>query len=404
MAFAALDDAIPLYPVYALLFAAHGLSAGQISGLFVVWSSTAIALEVPSGAWADRVSRRRLLALGQVVRGLGFGLWTFLPSYPAFAAGFVLWGVGGSLTSGTEQAVVYDGLAAVGRAADYPRLMGLAGTARLLGDSAAVVLATPLLVVGGFRLAGAVSVAVCLVAAAVALSFPEPARAGRVDGSGGGPGEVVAGDGAAADSDEGGYLATLRAGLREAAGRRVVRAAVLLAALLPGLWAADEYLPLLADADGVPLPSVPLVLLPMVLAQAAATALAGRCARMRPVGVAALVAAGAACLAAGALVRHPAGFVAITAAMAALSLASVLVDARLQDAITGPARATVTSVAGFGAEVTSVLLYAAYAAGASAGLDVATLVAVFAAPIGLVALATPRWLPAPRPPTTAPGP
>jgi len=54
--------------------------------------------------------------------------------------------------------------------------------------------------------------------------------------------------------------------------------------------------------------------------------------------------------------------------------------------------------------VTSVLLYAGYAAGASAGLDVATLVAVFAAPIGLVALATPRWLPAPRPPTTAPGP
>jgi hypothetical protein len=81
--------------------------------------------------------------------------------------------------------------------------------------------------------------------------------------------------------------------------------------------------------------------------------------------------------------------------MAALSLAGVLVDARLQQAIAGPARATVTSVAGFGAEVTAVLLYAGYAAGAGAGLDVAALVAAFAAPIGLLALVTPRWLPAP---------
>jgi MFS family permease len=374
--FAALDDAIPLYPVYPLLFADHGLSAGRISGLFVLWSVTAFALEVPSGALADMVSRRMLLAAGALLRAVGFALWVIAPGYLSFAAGFVLWGAGGALTSGTGQALVYDGLAALGRAHRYPRLMGRAGTARWLGNAVACAAAAPLIAAGGYLLAGWVSAGVCLAAAAVALSFPPAPRA--------------------ESTGAGGYLATLRAGLREAATHRVVRAAILLAAVLPGLWAIDEYLPLLAGADGVPAESVPLLLVPMVLGQAAGSALAGRCGRLRPAAVAGALAAGALLLAAGALVRQPAGFIAITVAMGTLALSEVLVDARLQDSIAGPARATVTSVAGFGAEVVAVLLFGCYGLAASAGLGVATLVACFAVPLGLVAAVTPRWLPAAR--------
>jgi hypothetical protein len=43
-----------MYAVYALLFADHGMSVGQISSLFVVWSSTSFLLEVPSGAGPSR--------------------------------------------------------------------------------------------------------------------------------------------------------------------------------------------------------------------------------------------------------------------------------------------------------------------------------------------------------------
>ena len=59
--YAFLDDLVLLYPVYALLFADTGLPLWQISSLFALWSLTAVVLEVPSGAWADTVSRRRLL-------------------------------------------------------------------------------------------------------------------------------------------------------------------------------------------------------------------------------------------------------------------------------------------------------------------------------------------------------
>ena len=45
LAYHASRDAVPLYAVYALLFAEHGLSAGQISSLFVIWSVTAFVAE-----------------------------------------------------------------------------------------------------------------------------------------------------------------------------------------------------------------------------------------------------------------------------------------------------------------------------------------------------------------------
>ena len=100
VAAALFTDLIPLYPVYAVMFAdptvpGAGLNPAQISALFIIWSVTSFVAEVPSGIVADRLSRRRLLMISPVITGGGFALWTFTPSFVAFAVGFVLWGVGG---------------------------------------------------------------------------------------------------------------------------------------------------------------------------------------------------------------------------------------------------------------------------------------------------------------------
>src|SRR4051812_47669375 len=98
-AYSFLDDLILLYPVYVLLFADTGLTVAEISSLFVVWSVTGFVLEIPSGVWADAVSRRLLLVGAPVLGAVGFGLWTTVHSYWAFLAGFVLWGTQGALQS-----------------------------------------------------------------------------------------------------------------------------------------------------------------------------------------------------------------------------------------------------------------------------------------------------------------
>uniref|UniRef100_UPI001FE3504B MFS transporter n=1 Tax=Micromonospora maritima TaxID=986711 RepID=UPI001FE3504B len=171
--YAFLTDLVLLYPLYVLLFADTGLSVGQISTLFVLWAVAGIVLEVPSGALADALSRRLLLCLAPLLTAAGFALWVLLPSYPAFAVGFLLWGAGGALRSGALEALVYTELDRLGAADRYARLIGRTRTTEVLGAVGSGVLAGPVFAVGGYLAVGAASVATCLLAAAVATRFPE---------------------------------------------------------------------------------------------------------------------------------------------------------------------------------------------------------------------------------------
>jgi hypothetical protein len=78
-----------------------------------------------------------------------------------------------------------------------------------------------------------------------------------------------------------------------------------------------------------------------------------------------------------------------------MQLVIVVAEARLQDSIAGPARATVTSVSGFFAEVFAVAVYAGFALG-SVWFTMSVLVAALTIPVVLTALVVPFALPAPR--------
>jgi MFS family permease len=352
------DEAVLFYPLYALRFADAGLSPAAVSSLFVIWSVTGFVLEIPTGAWADTVSRRRLLAGSALLRGLGFGLWTVWPTYPGFALGFLLWGAHGAVRSGALEALLHDDLAAGGRADRYLAVTGRAQAWATGAMVAATALAGPALAAGGYPLVGAASVAVCVLGALVCLRLPEAPR--RVVGPAPDP-LAPAGEDPAAGALRG-YLAAVRSGVREAATRHGVRRAVLLAALVPGFSALDEYLPLLARADGVSTAWVPALLLLPTAAMAVGSAWAGRRGGTGDrLGPALLL--GAVLLAAGASVRHPAGMLPVAGFFGIVQWGQLVAEARLQATITGPARATVLSVAGLGWEVCALAVYAGFALG-----------------------------------------
>ncbi|MEV4483055.1 MFS transporter [Micromonospora coxensis] len=353
-AYAFLADFILLYPLYALLFSDTGLSVGQISSLFVIWSATSILLEVPSGAWADAVSRRLLLCLAPLLAGAGYALWVLVPSYPAFAVGFVLWGAGGALGSGALEALVFTELDRLDAAGRYARTMGRAKTAGVLGSLTSIGLAGPVLALGGYPAVGAASVLACLLAAAVATRLPEHRDTAPPD---------VGGD----DGEDPGWLASLRVGLAEARADRRVRAALLLVPAVATVWGAlDEYTPLLARDTGVAESTVPLLLLLTWLGVSLGGLLTAPAERLGTRGYAALLLLAAVTLAVGAGVRHPAGFVLLGVAFGAFQIATVLADARLQARITGPSRATVTSAAGMATDLAIIAVYGGY--GLLAGL------------------------------------
>ncbi|GHB39339.1 MFS transporter [Streptomyces umbrinus] len=359
--YAFLDDFVLLYPVYALLFSDTGLTVWQISSLFCLWSLTGVLLEIPSGAWADAVSRRLLLWFGPLLTAAGFTLWVLAPSYWAFALGFVLWGAKGALGSGALEALVYEELDRLGAADRYAAVMGRARAAGLVAVMAAIPLAGPVYAFGGYPAVGLASVLACLLTAATATRFPEHRE--PADGPGevraDGPGEGL-GEGPE-DAPGGGWTRTLRAGLAEARGDRSVCGALLLVPAVTAVWGAlDEYTPLLVRDTGVAESAVPNWLLLIWAGATVGGLLAGVGRRLGTGGFAGLLAVSAVALAAGAWVRTPAGIGLVALSFCGFQLASVLADARLQDRIGGTGRATLTSVAGVGTDLTTIAVYGAY--------------------------------------------
>ena len=361
------------------------MTPGAVSSLFVIWSVASFVLEVPSGAWADLTDRRMLLILSGPIYAAGFGVWIVCPSYAGFAAGFVLWALSGALMSGTFEALLYDELAARGAAGDYPRLLGIANSAATAAGVAAIAAAAPLLAWGGYAAVGWTSVAVAIAHGALAWALPAARKTESAD--------------ATKDAiDRGGlpfaarYLATLRAGVTEAARHQRVRRLVLIVAVLYGLTAYDEYFPSVAREAGATSGDVPLLVTLTVAGQFVGSAVAGRTAQLSARATTLAIAASGALIAAGAVARHPVGFVAIAIGYGLNENVAVVTDAKLQDSITGPARATVTSVSGLSSEMVAVTIFVTVGAGSS-WLSTSAMLAIVAAPTLLVAVAIAHWGP-----------
>jgi MFS family permease len=353
---AALSELVPYYPLYALLFLDTGMSEAQVSFLFALWSITAFLTEVPAGALADRWSRRKVLAVAGALQAVAFAVWTATPGFGAFAAGFVVWGVSGALVSGTSEALVHDALAAVGAEESYARINGWMVAVELVIQAPTALAASALFALGGYDLVGWVSAGVCVAAGLLALRFPEAPRV--------------------QEDDEG----SMRSGVAEALRGPALRLAVLAAALVGGLDAVEEYFPIVAGDHGVPADAVPLAVLCITLAGAAGAVVGPRLHRFPAPLV--LTAAGVS-LAVAAVVPGPAAIVPAAVFYGLYLAVLVVAEARLQHRITGPYRATITSVAGLGIELSSLLVFAAWARGGAVAVAVLVLAVVPVAAAGL---------------------
>ena len=270
-----------------------------------------------------------------------FGLWVAISGYWVFALGFLLWGLKSALTSGALEALVYEELQRLDATEKYATLMGRGrwrvywprwlGCGRGAGDRRR-----------WFPSGRRGSVAVCLLASLVATLFPEhrirspdanPSWLGRHAGR-----VCARHDGrprsASGDPRRGRRLGVGRARrVHAAADRERRRSAADVALLMVVIWAG-------ASAGGL---------------------LAGRAARLGSHSLAVLICCGAVLMAAGALsgIRRrgrPRGRVRRLPARH---------RRRRHPAAgqhLGPARATVTSLAGMSTDVATLVVYGSYAA------------------------------------------
>jgi hypothetical protein len=133
----------------------------------------------------------------------------------------------------------------------------------------------------------------------------------------------------------------------------------------------------------VPTGWVPLAVVGIPLLAAGGAALSGAATRLRPRTLGLLLGLAFVLFGVAGLLRAPAGLAAVAVGYSLYRLVEVVAGARLQDRIDSARRATVTSIAGLGTDVSAIVLYALWPLGQL----------VLIAVLGLaLAAALPRWL------------
>ena len=129
IAFRILFNARFYYPVFAILFLDFGLSMEQFALLNVAWAATIVILEVPSGALADLVGRRRLVVAAAMIMVVEIALLCFVPLgdstlvFAVFLINRILSGAAEASASGADEALAYDSLKIAGMESAWPRVL-----------------------------------------------------------------------------------------------------------------------------------------------------------------------------------------------------------------------------------------------------------------------------------------
>lgn len=131
-----------------VLFYQHaGLTMQQILLIQSAFSALVVLFEIPSGYFSDVVGRKRTMIAGCVLSFAGFALYSFAEGFWGFFIAEMTLGCAVSFISGTDSAIVYDSLLALGRQSEYSkfegRLMSIGNTsegiASIIGGLLAVI-------------------------------------------------------------------------------------------------------------------------------------------------------------------------------------------------------------------------------------------------------------------------
>ncbi len=129
IAFRVLFNSRFYYPVFTILFLDFGLSVAQFAVLNAAWAATIVLLEVPSGALADVMGRKRLLVFAASVMVCEIGIIAFVPRmnpgviFSVFLVNRILSGVAEAAASGADEAIAYDSLKLRGKESQWGRVL-----------------------------------------------------------------------------------------------------------------------------------------------------------------------------------------------------------------------------------------------------------------------------------------
>lgn len=119
---AALNNLFFWYAPWLLYFLNY-IDFSQVAIVLAVGIITSVVTEVPTGAIADLIGKKKTLVLSFLFTSVGELLTAFYPSFSTFIIASIIINTGYSLYSGTMEAYLYDTLVGEGRGKDYGRVL-----------------------------------------------------------------------------------------------------------------------------------------------------------------------------------------------------------------------------------------------------------------------------------------
>ena len=158
------------------LYMSQSLSLDQVIQLSAVYYFSVFVLEVPSGYFSDRIGRRITLLIAASALVLSYICFIIGGNFWWFAAGQFLLAAGIAMQSGTDTALHYDSLKALGRESEYARREASAEQWGLI-MLAIATLSGGILGLIDLRLAYVFSLLSAITMAALVWFFVEPVHA-----------------------------------------------------------------------------------------------------------------------------------------------------------------------------------------------------------------------------------
>ena len=105
--------------VWVLYLAYCGLSLAEIGIVEGTYHITSIIFEIPSGAIADLLGRKKSMVIGRFCIAISCIIMLFAKDFWFFALSFVIQSLGNNFNSGSEEALIYDSMKYTRQEQDY---------------------------------------------------------------------------------------------------------------------------------------------------------------------------------------------------------------------------------------------------------------------------------------------
>ena len=159
--------------IWVLYLVYKGMSLWQIGIVEGIYHLTSFLFEVPTGALADLLGRKKAIIVGRICSALSSILCLFGHNMWHFAIAFAISAIGQNLNSGSEEALVYDSMKQIGQENRYMKVNSRLNVIIEIAQGTATVL-------GGviseysFTWSYIIAVMIALIALVPAALFVEP--------------------------------------------------------------------------------------------------------------------------------------------------------------------------------------------------------------------------------------